>query len=150
MCGLCHRLSKHKPTRHVENLREMTPPWLRLWNKIEISGCHTPAMPSMSLWTLNDKSLRNWNFQNRVCHFWIRTGNERPVNSEPAIYKLLAFCTMYSREAAFSKLIIIKSKARFFLKNVENAFCPACLASSYERMTRVRINKCVHPISYAR
>jgi len=83
-------------------------------------------------------------------HFWIRTGNERPVNSEPAIYKLSAFCTMYSREAAFSKLIIIKSKARFFLKNVENAFCPACLASSYERMTRVRINKCVHPISYAR
>jgi len=86
----------------------------------------------------------NWNFQNSVCHFWIRTRNECPVISDLAIHKLLAFCAIYLCDAAFSKLIIIKSKTQYFLKNVENVLCPA-LSYINLQMDDLCKNHQVHP-----
>jgi len=74
---------------------------------------------------LNDKSLQLEFPKQSLCHFWIRTRNECPVISDLAIRKLSAFCAKYLCEAAFSKLIIIKSKNRCFLKYVENVLLPA-------------------------
>jgi len=61
----------------------------------------------------------NWNFQNRVGDFWIKTRNEYPIISDLAIHKLLAVCTTFLCEQACSKLINLS-----FLKNVENALRP--------------------------
>jgi len=38
---------------------------------IKISVGHTPAIPSMNLQNYSMTKLCNWNFQNRVCDFWI-------------------------------------------------------------------------------
>jgi len=45
-------------------------------------------------------------------------------HSDLAIHKLLNFCRWYLCEAVFSKLIIMKSKNRSFLKNVKNVLRP--------------------------
>ena len=81
-------------------------------------------------------------------HFWIRTRNECPTISDLAIHKLLAFCTTYLSEAIFSKLIIIKSKNRPFLKIVETVL-RNCHVSIYEWMICVKIIKCFHAFSCA-
>jgi len=67
---------------------------------IEISGDHTPAMPRMSLRSYETTKFATGIFKT-VCHFGIRTTNERPVISDLAIHKFLAFCTTYLCEAAF-------------------------------------------------
>jgi len=87
------------------------------------------------------------NFENHwfsLCHFWIRTRNECSVIYDLAIHKLLEFCTRYLCEAVSSKLIIIKSKNRSFLKNVKNVLCPA-LSCINLRMIDLCKNYQLHP-----
>ena len=91
----------------------------------------------------------NWNFQNSLHHFWIRTRNKCPVISDLAIHKLLAFCTIYLCEAAFSKLMIIKLKKQSFFKMLRVTFVLCCLVSIYKWMICVKTIKCIHPITCA-
>jgi len=98
---------------------------------------------------LNNKSLQMEFSQQRPCHFWIRTRNECPIISDLDIHKPLAFYTTYLRKAAFSKLIIIKSKNQSFIKYVENVLRPGIVVSIYEWVICVQIVKCIHPISCA-
>jgi len=78
-----------------------------------------------------------------LCHFWTRTKNECSVISDLAIHKLLDFCTRYLCEAVFSNLII-KSKNRSFLKNVENVLRPV-LSFINLQMDNLCKNYQVHP-----
>ena len=86
---------------------------------------HTYHVQEKLVEFLSDKSLQLEFSKQSLCHFWIRIRNECPIISDLVIHKLLAFCTTYWCEAALSKLIIIKSKNRSFLKNVENDLRPA-------------------------
>ena len=90
-------------------------------------------MSRISSWSLNDKSLQLKFSKKRLCHFWISARNEWPVISDLAIYKLLAFCTTYVCEAELSRLIIIKSKNRSFLKSVEKVLRPALSCINLQR-----------------
>jgi len=74
---------------------------------------------------LNDRNLQLEVSKQSLCDFSIRTRNNYPVISDLAIHKLLTVCTTYLYDAAFSTLITIKPKNRYFLKNVENFFLPA-------------------------
>ena len=98
----------------------------------------------MSLRNYKTTKVSNWNFQNRVFDFWIRTRIECPVISDLAIHKLLAFCTTYLCEEAFSKLVIFQSNNQFFLKNVEYVLCSP-LSCINLRMYDLCQNHQVHP-----
>jgi len=65
------------------------------------------------------------------------------------IHKLLVFCTTYVWRGicVFSELIIIKSKNRSLLKNVEKHLVLRCLVSIYGWMICIKIIMCIHPIS---
>jgi len=101
-------------------------------------------MLRMSLQSSNNKSLQlefskqSKNNKWMPSHLWPRS-----------IYKLLAFCTTYLRETAFSKLIIIKSKNRSFLQNVDMSFVLCCLVSIYKWMICVKIINGIHPVNCA-
>ena len=73
----------------------------------------------------SDESLEQVFSKQTLCDFWVRTRNEYPTLSDPALHKLLPFCTTYLCEAAFSKLTIIKSKNQSLLETVEDALHPA-------------------------
>jgi len=75
--------------------------------------------------SINDKSLQLEFSTQSSCGFWIRTINGCLVISDVAIHNLVAFCTTCLCEAAFSKVIIIKSKNQSFVKNIENILHPA-------------------------
>ena len=74
---------------------------------------------------LNGKNLQLEFSKQNLYNFWIGTRNKCPVISDLSIHRLLAFYTTYLFEAAFSKLTIIESKNRSFLKKVENVLRPA-------------------------
>ena len=95
---------------------------------------------------LKDKSLQLEFTKQGLCHFCLRTRKEHPVISDLSICNLLAFYTTYLFAAAFSKLIIIKSKNRSFLKNVENVL--RCHASIYKWMIGVKIIKRFYPFTF--
>ena len=104
----------------------------------EISGSHTFAL-------LNDKTLQTGIFKTEFMWFLIRIRNEYPSLSELAVHKLLPSCTTHLCEAAFSPLVIIKSKKRSFLKNVEE-FVLAALSNCISlRMDDLCTNHQVHP-----
>jgi len=93
--------------------------------------------------------LKNW-LKRRI-----RTRNEYPVISDLAIHKLWttylceALWTTYLCEEAFSKLIIIKSKNRSFLKNVKNVLCPPLSFINLQlRIDDLCKNHQVHPPHY--
>ena len=92
----------------------------------------------------------NWKFQNRVyIIFLITTRNKCPLISYLPVHKPLAFCTTYICEAAFSKLITIKSKSDPFWKILRMSFVLDCLLPIYEGMICGKIIKCIHAISCA-
>jgi len=66
------------------------------------------------------------------------------VISDLAILELLAFRTTYWCEEAFSKLIIVKSENRSFLKNVENVL--RCHVLIYEWMVCEKLSSASIPL----
>jgi len=74
----------------------------------------------------------------------MRTRNECHVISDLAILKLLAFRTTYLCEEALSKLIIVKSENRYFLKYVENIL--RCHVSIYEWMVCEKLSSASIPL----
>lgn len=73
----------------------------------------------------SDTNLKLEFAQTNLNSFWINVKDEFPILSDLAIKMLLPFATTYLCESAFSTLVVIKSKNRSCLTNVETAMRPA-------------------------
>ena len=75
--------------------------------------------------------------EQELCSFWGKLGNEYPILSERALKVLIPFATTYRCEVGFSTMVVIKTKARNRMIDINNDIRCALINSHWFMIAKI-------------